>query len=63
MGDEASGSQRKTSSITGDIEPKPTYRWVMLALSWLIYFSFGLISTTLSTVVTPVMNELNMTYS
>ena len=35
----------------------------MLALSWLIYFSFGLISTTLSTIVTPVMNDLNITYS
>jgi cyanate permease len=63
MGDEVSSSQRKTSSVASEAEPKPTYRWVMLALSWLIYFSFGLISTTLSTVVTPVMNDLKITYS
>lgn len=44
-------------------ESKVPYRWLMLALCWLIYFSFGLISTTLSAVATPVRADLNLSYS
>jgi cyanate permease len=36
---------------------------VILTLSWLIYFVFGLIHSTLSILITPVMNDLNLTYS
>jgi cyanate permease len=32
-------------------------------LSWTLYFSFGLISTSLSILVTPIMNDLGLTYS
>ena len=54
-------SQRKDSNEVFD--SRPTYRWVILALSWLIYFAFGLIHSTLSILITPVMNDLNLTYS
>ena len=47
----------------GNIESKSPYRWVIVALSWLHYFSFGLIYTALSVLVTPVMIDLNLTYS
>jgi cyanate permease len=35
----------------------------MLIQCWLIYFCFGLVSTTLSVIVTPVRNDLNLSYS
>jgi cyanate permease len=44
-------------------ETKPQYRWVILLLSWLLYFSFGLLFTTISVLVTPVMASLRLTYS
>jgi cyanate permease len=45
------------------IEAKPRYRWVILLLSWLLYFSFGLLFTAISVLVTPVMDSLHLTYS
>ncbi len=53
-------------SMKGSVEKaesKSSYRWVIVGLSWLHYFSFGLIYTTLSALVTPVMADLNLTYS
>lgn len=38
------------------------FRWVMLVLLWLIYFSFGLVSRSPSPLVTPIILDLNMTY-
>jgi cyanate permease len=54
-------SQQKDSNEVFD--SRPTYRWVILTLSWLIYFVFGLIHSTLSILITPVMNDLNLTYA
>jgi cyanate permease len=51
----------KKSSMT--VESKPIYRWVILGLGFLIYFNMGLVSAVLSAIVTPVMRDLNMTYS
>lgn len=53
--------QRKDSN--GVFDSRPTSRWVILTLSWLIYFAFGLIHSTLSILITPVMNDLNLTYA
>ncbi len=39
------------------------YRWVMLAVGWLTYFSFGLTYTATAPLVTPIMSELNLTYA
>ncbi len=38
------------------------FRWVMLALLWLIYFSFGVVTRSPSPLITPIINDLNMTY-
>lgn len=40
-----------------------TYRWVMLALLWLLYASFGVISRSISPLVTPILVDLKMSYS
>lgn len=39
------------------------YRWVMLALLWLLYTSFGAIIRSLSPLVTPILADLEMSYS
>lgn len=46
------------------IEPhlKP-YRWVILALVWLLYAAFGLVNRSVSPLVTPILKDLNMSYS
>lgn len=38
------------------------YRWVMLALLWLLYAAFGLISRSISPLVTPILKDLSMSY-
>ena len=48
--------------VPANHEETPAYRWVMLALSWLLYFAFGLIHTALSVLITPVMDSLHLTY-
>lgn len=40
-----------------------SYRWVMLSLGWLIYFSFGLTYTAIAPLVAPIMSDLNLTYT
>lgn len=42
---------------------RASYRWVMLAMLWLLYMSFGLISRSASPLVTVIMRDLNLTYS
>ena len=54
-------SSKEISTV--NIASKPTYKWVISGLGFFIYFSMGLISSTLSAIVTPVMNDLNLTYS
>ena len=39
------------------------YRWVMLALLWLVYASFGLASSSIGVLVTPIINDLQLTQS
>jgi cyanate permease len=40
-----------------------SYRWVMLALLWLLYFSFGLVTRSAAPLVTPIIRDLRMSYS
>jgi MFS transporter, CP family, cyanate transporter len=40
-----------------------SYRWIMLALLWLLYVSFGLVTRSLFPLVTPILRDLRMTYS
>lgn len=39
------------------------YRWVVLALLWFLYFSFGLTTRSIAPLVTPILKDLNMNYS
>ena len=38
-------------------------RWIMLFSGWLIYFFFGLIYTAVAPLVSPIMQELHLTYT
>ncbi len=39
------------------------FRWIILSLAWLIYFSFGLIMSSFAPLITPIMNQINLTYT
>jgi len=39
------------------------YKWVMLALIWLGYFAFGMIASCIPPLVTPIAQDLALTYS
>lgn len=39
------------------------YRWVMLALLWLLYACFGIVSRAIFPLVTPILNDLRIIYS
>jgi CP family cyanate transporter-like MFS transporter len=39
------------------------YRWVMLALLWLLYAFFGIVYRSISPLVTPILADLDMSYS
>lgn len=39
------------------------YRWVMLALVWLSYFVFGLVSHSVAPLITPILKDLGISYS
>jgi len=39
------------------------YRWVMLTLLWLLYFSFGMITRSPSPLVSPILRDLGITFS
>lgn len=59
------GNGQATSSITSAQFTAPyetPFRWVMLALLWLLYFSFGVVIRSISPLITPIINDLNMTY-
>jgi len=38
------------------------YRWVIVALLWLLYVVFGLVSRSISPLVTPILEDLNISY-
>ena len=39
------------------------YCWVMLLLLWLLYIAFGLVARAITPLVTPILNDLRMSYS
>jgi len=49
------------ASMNPESQTNSRYRWVMLALIWIIYFSFGLILSSTPPLVTPIANELALT--
>jgi cyanate permease len=38
------------------------YRWVILTVVWLLYVAFGLVSRSVAPLVTPILEDLNMSY-
>lgn len=48
--------------MSSESEPKP-YRWIMLILLGLLYFSFGLITRSIAPLVTPLLKDLSINYS
>jgi cyanate permease len=55
---EVSGSP--TFSANGSNSPGSSYRWVILALLWLLYAAFGLVSRSIFPLVTPILADLNL---
>lgn len=46
------------------VEPyQDGYRWVILALLWLLYASFSIVSRSIAPLVTPILKDLNLSYS
>jgi len=39
------------------------YRWVIVALLWLLYITFGLVTRSVSPLITPILKDLGITYS
>ena len=50
-------------------EPAPTqtdqgiYRWIILILLWLLYTAFGMVARSIFPLVTPILEDLNLSYS
>lgn len=45
------------------IKPQFQSKWVILSSAWLIYFAFGIIHSPFAPLVTPIMSDLNLTYT
>ena len=43
-------------------KPLGTYRWLLLFLLWLQYVAFGMVTRAISPLVTPVVNDLHLSY-
>jgi CP family cyanate transporter-like MFS transporter len=54
--------QENLNESVGDRQSSP-YRWVMLAMLWLLYAFFGLVYRSISPLVTPILADLDMSYS
>ena len=39
------------------------YRWVILALAWLLYLAFGLVLRSMAPLITPILRDLDISYS
>ena len=54
------------SAVNGESAGVPPhrqpYRWIILLLLWLLYFSFGVVIRAPSPLVTPILHDLRMTY-
>jgi cyanate permease len=50
------------NSIEPDIFPVH-YRWIILALLWLLYTVFGMVARSIFPLVTPILDDLHLSYS
>ena len=51
-----------TSTEEREPDRRP-YRWIILALLWLLYFAFGLTQRSIAPLVSPIIAELRISYS
>jgi len=56
-------SDLQSSIHKGNNSDQGDYRWVMLALLWLLYASFGLLSRSIFPLVSPILRDLHISYS
>ena len=56
-------SSIRNLALTETRFPLNPYRWVILALVWLPYAAFGLISRSIAPLVTPIVSDLRMSYA
>ncbi len=63
----SSGVHQEQEPFSLDSEGTPyyknRYRWVMLALVWICYLIFGMVAFALAPMVTPIIEDLNISYS
>ena len=59
----APNSASPSSHITTPLTDPNPYRWVILALLWLLYAAFGMIARAIFPLVTPIINDLQLSYS
>jgi len=60
---ETSPAQSSDSAPAADRPRQGPYRWFILLLLWLLYFAFGVVTRSPSPLVTPIISDLQMTYS
>jgi sugar phosphate permease len=54
---------RVKRDYSSDVPPhQQRYRWLILALLWLLYFSFGVVTRSPSPLITPIIHDLEMSY-
>jgi cyanate permease len=52
------------SASPEEVQPsQKRYRWVMLVLVWLLYAVFGIVNRSIAPLVTPILKDLNISYS
>ena len=54
--------ERTSTAMKQDAVHSP-YRWAMLLLLWLLYIAFGLVARSITPLITPILNDLRMSYS
>ncbi|HET9016048.1 MAG TPA: MFS transporter, partial [Thermomicrobiaceae bacterium] len=60
----ATGSGEHAHALTHDAEQEQgPANWGMLALAWLLYFAFGLVSASLAPLVGPIRTDLHLSYA
>ena len=64
FGSELRQEQGPPSADSEEMQPyEQPYRWVMLALVSLLYMAFGVVNRSLAPLVTPIIADLNISYS
>ena len=59
---QATSIQYRVSCMKQD-SSQSLYRWIMLGLLWLLYIAFGLVARSITPLITPILNDLGMSYS